>query len=111
VNSKFTGDTSKYDAASGGSGSVVVVVNHVMSPELLELVCRAFASARACVCSYVVVCVFVARVCDSVYACVVVYAYVCFTVAHVCDSLCVFVPRGSLATSRVRCSLCARPPS
>jgi hypothetical protein len=55
VNSKFTGDTSKYDAASGGSGSVVVVVNHVMSPELLELVCRAFASARACVCSCVVV--------------------------------------------------------
>jgi len=54
VNSKFTGDTSKYDAASGGSGSVVVVVNHVMS-ELLELVCRAFASASACVCSNVAV--------------------------------------------------------
>jgi hypothetical protein len=57
VNSKFTGDTSKYDAASGGSGSVVVVVNHVMSPELLELVCRASTSARACVRVFVRSCV------------------------------------------------------
>jgi hypothetical protein len=95
VNSKFTGDTSKYDAASGGSGSVVVVVNHVMSPELLELVCRASASVFVYVCSNVVVYVCLLLVCVTLCIRASLCMRMCVFVAHVCDSRCVFAHRGS----------------
>ncbi len=95
VNSKFTGDTSKYDAASGGSGSVVVVVNHVMSPELLELVCRAFASVFVYACSNVVVYVCLLLVCVTLCMRASLCMHMYVFVAHVCDSLCVFAHRRS----------------